>query len=128
MKSKSENSAKDAYALTSPISKKQRRTNAQTIVAAIQEQLKFIKQESMKPSINEDMSRCVDYEQVHTFLKEALRAFSRSRSFLLFILWNYFTLKVSVHCIIFQTGYGMTNEEWLLSLSSVNTPTLITVM
>lgn len=66
-----ENSAKDMYALTSPVSKKQRWTNAQTIVAAIQEQLKFIKQESIKPSINEDMSRCMDYEQVQTFPKEA---------------------------------------------------------
>ncbi|OZC09976.1 zinc finger, C2H2 type [Onchocerca flexuosa] len=87
VKPKSENSIKDIYSFTSPVSKKQRRANAQTIVAAIQEQLKFIKQESMKPSISEDMSRCMDYE---------------------------------------QTGYGMTNEEWLLSLSSVNTPTLIT--
>uniref|UniRef100_A0AAF5PHF1 C2H2-type domain-containing protein n=1 Tax=Wuchereria bancrofti TaxID=6293 RepID=A0AAF5PHF1_WUCBA len=88
VKSISENSVKDIYALASPVSKKQRRTNAQTIVAAIQEQLKFIKQESMKPSINEDISRCMDYE---------------------------------------QTGYGMmTNEEWLLSLSHINTPTLIT--
>uniref|UniRef100_A0A0R3RJD8 Zinc finger, C2H2 type n=1 Tax=Elaeophora elaphi TaxID=1147741 RepID=A0A0R3RJD8_9BILA len=87
VKPKSENSAKDVYSLASPISKKQRRTSAQTIVAAIQEQLKFIKQESMKPSVNEDMSRCMDYE---------------------------------------QPGYGMTNEEWLLSLSNVNTPTLIT--
>uniref|UniRef100_A0A915PYK7 C2H2-type domain-containing protein n=1 Tax=Setaria digitata TaxID=48799 RepID=A0A915PYK7_9BILA len=63
VKPKSENGAKDIYSLTSPVPKKQRRTNAQTIVAAIQEQLKFIKQESMKPSINEDMSRCMDYEQ-----------------------------------------------------------------
>ncbi|VBB29951.1 unnamed protein product [Acanthocheilonema viteae] len=87
VKPKSENNAKDMYTFTSPISKKQRRTSAQTIFAAIQDQLKFIKQESMKPSINEDVPRCMDYE---------------------------------------QTGYGMTNEEWLLSLSNVNTPALIT--
>lgn len=67
VKPKFESSAKDVYSLTSPVSKKQRRTNAQTIVAAIQEQLKFIKQDSMKPPISEDMSRCMDCEQVRKF-------------------------------------------------------------
>uniref|UniRef100_A0A1I8E8X0 C2H2-type domain-containing protein n=1 Tax=Wuchereria bancrofti TaxID=6293 RepID=A0A1I8E8X0_WUCBA len=116
VKSISENSVKDIYALASPVSKKQRRTNAQTIVAAIQEQLKFIKQESMKPSINEDISRCMDYEQVQIYPKKKKPlGFLRSSSFLLFLL------------PLLHTGYGMmTNEEWLLSLSHINTPTLIT--
>ncbi|VDK28313.1 unnamed protein product [Gongylonema pulchrum] len=67
-KPKSENSRKNAYRqIMTPVTQQLCRSTPQNIIAAIQEQLKMIKQESFTSFTNGCLSRCMDYERVAPF-------------------------------------------------------------